>query len=44
MVEELKKKAVSPVPLSNIHNGRFRGALTLPMGVRNRHIGTYVRA
>ena len=36
-VEELKKmKAVSPVPLSNIHAGRFRGALTLPMGVRNR--------
>lgn len=38
-----KKKAVSPVPLSNILGGRFRGALTLPMGVRNRHIGVRKR-
>ena len=34
--EVLIKKAVSPVPLSNMTDGRFRGALTLSMGVRNR--------
>lgn len=43
-VEELKKESGFACPIvKHTLGGRFRGALTLPMGVRNRHIGVRKR-